>query len=151
MKQVIFSLVLLIGLIFLLPSSYSSASSLIKVQVDQQDLSFDQPPIEKSGRVLVPLRTIFETLGATVSWDAKTQTVTATKGDKVITIKIGSRIAHINGKSTYLDQEALEINGRTLVPVRFISESLGEIVKWDASTQTVIVITPVDLKITSIE
>lgn len=151
MSRVIISFALVIGLIFSLSSSFSSASSPIKVQVDHHTLSFDQPPIEKNGRVLVPLRAIFETLGATVGWDAKTQTVTATKTDQVIILKIGSRIAKINGSGKYLDQAAIEINGRTLVPVRFISESLGEIVKWDAITQTVIITTPVDLKITAIE
>jgi hypothetical protein len=151
MNRFIISFALVIGLIISLSSSFSSASSPIKVQVDQHALSFDQPPIEKNGRVLVPLRAIFETLGAKVGWDAKTQTVTATKGDKVITLKIGSRVAKINGSTKNLDQAALEMNGRTLVPVRFISESLGEIVNWDDKMQTVIIYTPVDLKITLIE
>jgi trimeric autotransporter adhesin len=151
MRRIIYSFVLIFGLIVLLPPNFGSASSLIKVQVDQQELSFDQPPIEKSGRVLVPLRAIFETLGASVSWDAQTETVTATKGNKVITLKIGSRVARINGSANYLDQAAIELNGRTLVPVRFISESLGEIVNWDNNTQTVIITTPVDLKISAID
>jgi len=109
----------------------------LKVRLDQKYLDFDVPPTIIDGRTLVPLRKIFEELGAEIIWDGNTKTVTATKGASSIKVKINDKNAFVNDKQLKLDVPAKIINGRTLVPVRFISESLGCNVTWDQETHTV--------------
>jgi hypothetical protein len=65
----------------------------IKVEVDNKLLAFDVSPFVEKGRVLVPARTLFDALGASVEWDEKSKTVTAIKGDTVVKLTIGSKIA----------------------------------------------------------
>ena len=110
-----------------------------KVILDNNYLTFDVPPQIESGRTLVPLRAIFEALGATVEWDASTQTVTATKDGTTVKLQIGSKIAYKNGSPVPLDIPGKIHNGRTLVPLRFVSEAMGASVEWKADTQTVVI------------
>lgn len=112
---------------------------LIKVSVDGDYLSFDQPPVLANERTLVPFRAIFEKLGANVDWSGETQTVTAVKGETEITLKIGESAIYVNGEKKELDVALQIVNDRTLVPVRAISESLGCEVGWDGNTKTVII------------
>jgi hypothetical protein len=111
----------------------------ILVAIDQQLQQFDQPPVSVDGRTLVPLRAIFEALGAEVKWDDKTKTVTATKDDTLISLTIDSVDAWINGTKTKLDVPAQLINGKTMVPIRFVSEALGAKVEWDPFSHSVII------------
>lgn len=113
----------------------------INVLLDGEYLSFDQPPELINGRTMVPLRVIFEALGADIVWDGDTSTVTATRGEDTIVLTIGQTEAYVNGAAVTLDQPAVLVGGRTLVPVRFISESLGAAVEWDESNETVIITT----------
>jgi hypothetical protein len=115
----------------------STSQSAIKVVLNGKQLQFDQPPIIEQGRTLVPLRAIFEALGAKVDWENSTQTVTAVKGDISITLQIGSNTLYKNGKGIHLDVPAKIVNGRTLVPARAVAESFGAEVSWDQDTQTV--------------
>jgi len=85
----------------------------------------------------VPLRPIFEALGAEVDWGQATQTVTAVKGDIIITLRIGSRTLLKNGQEIRLDVPAMIVGGRTMVPARAVAESLGTKVEWDQRTRTV--------------
>ncbi|GBF32636.1 chitinase [Desulfocucumis palustris] len=107
-----------------------------KVVLDGNAINFDVPPTIEEGRTLVPLRAIFEALGANVGWDGATQTVTATKGQVAITLVIGGK-AYKNNTEVILDVPAKVVNGRTLVPLRFVSEALGAGVDWDGNTETV--------------
>jgi hypothetical protein len=109
----------------------SAASTNILVLLDGEPLEFDQQPVIKSGRILVPFRKIFEELGADVSYDSKTKTVAAVRADKVIKLKIGSVYTTVNGKTVKIDVPAQIINSRTMVPLRFVSESIGAKVSWD--------------------
>lgn len=111
----------------------------IDVVLDDNILEFDVPPTSINGRTMVPLRIIFEALGAKVAWDGKTQTITGTKDNTVTVLKLNSKEAKVNGKIVLLDVAPVSINNRTLVPVRFISESLGANVDWDGTTKTVII------------
>ncbi|WP_422879851.1 copper amine oxidase N-terminal domain-containing protein [Neomoorella humiferrea] len=95
------------------------------------------PLTVEQGRTLVPLRAIFEALGADVNWDAATQTVTGTKGATIVKLTIGSTIAYVSGQAVPLDVPGKILNGRTLVPLRFISESLGAEVVYDNSRITI--------------
>jgi alpha-tubulin suppressor-like RCC1 family protein len=107
------------------------------IYLDGKQISFDQPPIEKDGRVQVPLRAIFDAIGADIVWDGPKLTVTATKGDKIIVIKAGSTEASLNGKKVNLDSPALVVNNRMLVPVRFVTETFGGTVGWDKATNII--------------
>lgn len=112
-------------------------SDEIKVYVNGKKLAFDQPPVLLNNRTLVPVRAIFEELGAVVMWNNTTQTALAVKGDLQITIKIGVTVMMANDKEITLDVPAQLINNRTLVPLRAIAEALGNTVEWDGATQTV--------------
>ncbi|MEC2071327.1 copper amine oxidase N-terminal domain-containing protein [Alkalihalophilus marmarensis] len=83
------------------------------------------------GRTLVPLRAIFEEIGATVHYENKTKKITATKDGRTILLTVGSRHTYINGQHNLIDVPAKVVNGQTLVPLRFISESFGGSVRWD--------------------
>ncbi len=104
----------------------------VMVYVGKYPVSFDQQPIIENGRTLVPLRGIFEALGASVDWDNATQTVTAQRAETRISLQIGSQKMLVNGEEKTLDVPAKLINGHTLVPARAISEAFGCDVQWDA-------------------
>ncbi|MEW6172283.1 MAG: stalk domain-containing protein [Bacillota bacterium] len=111
----------------------------ITVLVDGKKLSCDTPPVIEGGRTLVPLRAIFEALGAEVDWDGETRTVTGRKGSTAIKLVIGPKTAYVNGEPVTLDVPGKIMSGRTLVPLRFIGESLGAKVGWDGAKHTVMV------------
>lgn len=117
----------------------AGAASLV---VDGAVVPSDVAPVVVNGRTLVPVRALFESLGATVDWDETTQTVTATKEDTVISMRIGSTAASVNGAAQVLDVPAQTIEGRTMVPARFAAESLNARVLWDSNTQSAYIITP---------
>ena len=106
----------------------------VSVYLNNERMVFDQNPIIENGRTLVPLRSIFEGLGAEVKWDPDIQEVRGISNDKEVILRIGDTAATVNGQPVTLDVAAKIENGRTLVPLRVISESLGTEVKWDAET-----------------
>lgn len=110
----------------------------IKVKLDGMEIPFDTEPIVQDGRTLVPLRAIFETLGATVNWNGTTQTVTSTKEGTTISMTIGQTEMYKNGEVKILDVAPQIVGGRTLVPVRAIAESFDIDVDWNGYTNTVI-------------
>jgi hypothetical protein len=129
---------LFLGLLSLLFGTGAFAQG-ISVQLDGRNLYFDQPPAMIDGRLLVPLRGIFEALSADVLYDASTRSIKATKGTTVVQLQLGSRTALIDGRTVYLDVPADTVGGRTMVPLRFVSESLGADVKWSGATKTVVI------------
>jgi hypothetical protein len=98
-----------------------------------------QQPINVNGRVLVPLRDIFEGLGAKIEWDDVTKTVTATKGNVIITYKIGSLTGNRNNEIIQIPVPGKLVEGTTMIPLRFVGEALGTIVGWDEHSQTVLI------------
>lgn len=115
------------------------AQGPISVVLDGAPLLLDVPPIQIEGRVLVPLRGVFERLGARVNFDADTQTVTATRQATTIILRLGSREARVGDRIVTLDVPPLALRGRTFVPLRFISEAMGARVDWDDRTRTVLI------------
>ncbi len=111
----------------------------ITVTINGEPVAFDQPPVMQNDRTLVPLRAIFEALGATVNWDDATQTVTSVKGDITLTMTIGSKTLHINNTKIELDVPPQLFGSRTLVPARAVAEGFQCIVDWDDATQTVMI------------
>lgn len=126
-----------IALIALTAGQPASAMPSIGVTVDGRAIAVDQAPIMQDGRVLVPLRGVFEALGATLSYNAATHQVTAQRGDETLQLTLNSATALVNGQTVPLDVPAQSIGGRTMVPLRFISETLGAKVAWDAADRTV--------------
>lgn len=114
---------------------YTTAGA-VDLYVDTALINTDVPPQVVDGRTLVPVRAIFEALDATVEWDGETQTVTGQRGDTTVIMKLGSTTAYVNGEERILDVPAQAVDGRTLVPARFISEALGCDVTWYQDTQT---------------
>lgn len=114
-----------------------TAAPYVGVFVDGAPVAFDQPPVIMNGRVLVPLRGVFERLGATVAWDPASQTVLAQSGATSVSLRIGSPQVFVNGQPQTLDVPAMLIGGRTLVPLRFVSQALGAGVTWNAVSSTV--------------
>jgi len=109
----------------------------ISVLLDGTPLTFDVPPQTMDGRTMVPMRAIFEALGAEVDWDAATQTATGTKDGTVVVLQIGSTSPTVNGSVVTIDAPGVVIDGRTLVPLRFVAESFGVDVDWDGETRTI--------------
>ncbi|OBZ14635.1 hypothetical protein A8L34_11990 [Bacillus sp. FJAT-27264] len=140
MPRLLWMVGLAMVLIALFPTASFAASNDIKVTINGKQLYFDVNPQSIDGRTFVPMRGIFEALGADIKWDGKTQTVTGSKGETTVKLTINQKQAYINGKTVNLDAPATIVKGSTLVPVRFIAESLGADVKWDASTSTVIIL-----------
>lgn len=96
------------------------------------------PEIE-NGRTLVPLRAVVEALGADVDWDEDTQTITLSYEDDEIVMTVGEKTAYVNGEEVSLEVSPRIRDGRTLVPVRFIAETFGLTVEWDAESETIII------------
>lgn len=130
MKRHVLALLLLI--LFALATSVGAVS----LYVDTDLIQTDVPPTIVDGRTLVPMRAIFEALGAEVDWDGVTRTATGTLGDHTVSIQVGSTAALVNGELRSLDVPAQIIQNRTMVPARFISEALGCTVSWDGETKT---------------
>lgn len=91
----------------------------------------DVPPIVKGGRTLVPMRLIFEALGAGVAWNDAEQAAYAIGNKKLIIMPVGSHDIKVNGEIVYSDAAVEIINDRTVVPLRFVSELLGADVEYD--------------------
>lgn len=114
-----------------------ASSDDISVILNGSKLDFEVKPQIINGSTYVPMRTIFEKLGATVSWDDSTKTVTGIKEDTTVKLKIGENKVTVNNKDIILNSGATIINGRTLVPVRAVAESFDCTVDWDTSTNCV--------------
>lgn len=143
MKKKIISTITLISLIAAIGSGCVSAKNdNIKVTYDGQTIKFDVEPEIVEDRVMVPMRTIFETFGAKVKWDGSTQTITAKKKSKTIEMTVGNTDMTKNDEIYSFDVSPMIEDGRTLVPIRAISDLLGLEVEWNDSDKTVTITTP---------
>ncbi|MGI5881099.1 MAG: N-acetylmuramoyl-L-alanine amidase [Syntrophomonadaceae bacterium] len=122
----------------------STSGTSPKVYLDNQLLSFEVPAIIENGRTLVPLRAIFEAMGAQVDWNDSTRTVVATKPGTRVILALGSIAPTVNGKTWNLDVPAIIKNNRTLAPLRFVGEAFGGKVSWDDASKTVHITSPED-------
>ncbi|MCQ2559593.1 MAG: copper amine oxidase N-terminal domain-containing protein [Clostridia bacterium] len=114
------------------------ANSEIKVYICGGRVKFDVSPVVESGRILVPVRAIFEeALSGTVTWNEATDTVLINRYDDNISITVGSKTALVNNVKHTLDVPARKINNRVLVPLRFVGEQLGRHVEWVKETKEV--------------
>jgi len=108
-----------------------------RVFLNGQPLQTSVAPVNQNGRLLVPLRDIFEGLGADVQYSSATRAIDAHRGETDVHMALGSRRAQVNGQRVMLDVPANTVNGRTMVPLRFVSESMGADVRYNAARRRV--------------
>lgn len=114
-----------------------SFESEIQIALEDEILQLDSKPVLVNDRTLVPIRQIFETLGAEVTWDNFAQKATVKMRDKTIEFGLNTQMAKINGVSVMMGAAAIEQNSRVMVPLRFLSENLGFKVDWIQSANMV--------------
>lgn len=106
--------------------------------VDQKQVIFDgTQPMAIKGVTMVPLRGIFEKIGAFVEYDAANHKVTAHRGNEEVDLRMGDKIAKKNGAEIIMEVPACIVGGSTMVPLRFVAEALGGKVTYDQPTNTV--------------
>ena len=144
MKKKIISVMTLIAIttaLCTLPACVSEKANAetLSVIYDGEKLDFDTEPEIIDGRVMVPMRGIFEAFGAKVKWDGDTQTVTAKKKSKTVELSVGSNEMTKDGETVTADTAPIIENGRTLIPVRAVSELLELDVDWNEEERTVVI------------
>lgn len=131
-------LLLVLGIGLLLGTAAAQADGdSVSVTIDGEPLWMDVPGSIQEGRTLVPFRPIFEGLGAEVTWDPDSQTVTAERGEETLVLTIGSRVVEWRGSLIKVDAPPVIVNGRTLVPLRLVAQALGLYAQWDAPSRRV--------------
>jgi hypothetical protein len=110
---------------------------LDSVMIGKTIIKFDSAPFIKGGRTLIPVRAITEGLGAEVVWNEEEQTVTISKDGQEIVLTVGSDVVLVNGEEVVLDALTEITNNRTYVPLRFIAETFGLEVEWDADNECI--------------
>lgn len=141
MKNIKKVLCLILTVLSLTGATTATANNDIVVKIDGRQIDFDVPPLLINDRTMVPLRAIFEAIGATVYWNENTQTVTSVKEGTVIILTINDPQMYVNGSSVTLDSPACVVNNRTLVPIRAISEAFNIGIDWDGTANTVVITT----------
>lgn len=119
----------------MLPLSAPAQSRSVVIVVNGNVVQFDQPPIDRAGRVFVPLRGVFQDLGASVVY-ANGQ-INASGNGRNVHLQLGSTQATVNGQTVYMDVAPFLVGARTLVPLRFVAQALGATVQWDEANYTV--------------
>ncbi|MEO6907838.1 MAG: copper amine oxidase N-terminal domain-containing protein [Abditibacteriaceae bacterium] len=117
------------------------APTSASVTLNGQPLATSVPPLVENGRTLVPMRDIFEALGATVVWKPADHSIVAQKESKRIWLQIGSKTARVDDRNVWLEEAPQIRNGSTLVPLRFVSEALGAQVAWNNNQRIVSITT----------
>jgi hypothetical protein len=132
------TIVAVCALSILAPQSLKSP----EVLVDGKAVEFDagRPRIIR-GRMMVPLRGVFEAIGAYVGYDKENRLITAKKNNEILELRMGDKIARKNGAEIMLDSVPTVMNGTTYVPLRFIAEALGAKVEWDKANAQVMIAT----------
>ena len=115
------------------------ASDTIYVTLDGSYIEFDVKPQIINGRTMVPIRAIFEKMGAIVEWDGNTSSAICTKGDTVVKMTVNSMDMYINNQLTKMDISPVVIDGRTLAPARYVAEAFGADVQWSQANNTVVI------------
>jgi len=114
----------------------------VQVRLNDQPLALSASPLEVNGRTLLPMRDVFESLGASVNWNPATQSVSAQAGATNILLAVNNSVAFVNGQGVTLDQPAILVGGRAFVPLRFVAQATGAKVDWNAPLQLVSISKP---------
>lgn len=121
---------------------FAGANYNVKLKYNGSDIYFPdaKPYIDENSRTLVPVRFVAESMNMDVKWEenGKPNNVTLTKGSMKVDLKIGERVALVNGRQQSLDTSAVILNERTYVPLRFLSELMGAQISWDSVNNAVL-------------
>ncbi|MGG4107496.1 copper amine oxidase N-terminal domain-containing protein [Paenibacillus lautus] len=142
-KLLVCTLAIMLCLAAFTPATYASE---VRVSVDGREVQFpDEHPYvdQKTNLTMVPLAFVSDKLGATTKWNGKLKQITILLNRDIIILMIGDNHALVNGKRVDFEGSAVLKNGRTMVPLRFISEALHAIVDWQPSLNLVSVMTSV--------
>lgn len=115
------------------------AGTFITVLLNDKDVTFDVLPVKENNRVLVPVRAIAEALGAKVTWNDAESKIVIEKDGKNILLQIANNVMEVDGRKITLDVAPKIIDGRTMVPVRTVSEAFDAKVDWNNELQQVII------------
>ena len=124
---------------YILRIPMSQLKDQIYVRLNDTILAFDEPPVIENDRTLVPMRFLFEQMGADVEWDQATRTATASMNGATVSFSIDDTTAQVNGTAATMDVPARLINDKTMVPLRFLSENMGYTVTWDEAARTAVI------------
>lgn len=138
MKKII-SLVLVVTLAISSMICVYAADEGIKVYIEGNKINFDVPPQTINNRTMVPIRAIFEAMGANVTWDDTTQTAISTKDNTTVKMTLNNTTEYINDVACEMDVTPVIIDGRTLAPARYVAEAFGYNVKWDETTKSILI------------
>lgn len=127
--------------VLLMGSIVCFAQDVIRVELDGAPMTFDQEPLIVNDSTMVPVRAIFEALGAAVEWDPETRTVFSQTDTTTVSLTIDEPVMTVNGVSKQLVVSPMIAGGRTLVPVRAVSEGFGCTVEWRDSERLVRIFT----------
>ncbi|MBW5445763.1 hypothetical protein GE107_06745 [Cohnella sp. CFH 77786] len=128
-----------IGINSVTAAAVNEGQIILPVIVNGHKVKFPdtEPYVDENGRTMVPVRFVSEKLGGEVKWNNETNSVTIKTADKDISLTIGSKTPTVNGQTIELDTAAAKVDGRTMVPLRFVSEALDSKVTWDAGANAV--------------
>ncbi len=135
-RKSVFNIILALGMI----SSSAIAETDIKININSTELVCDPTAIVENDRVLVPMRAIFEELGAKVVWDGEMKSIFASKDNFVIAMQIDNPTMHIMSEentSVELDVAPIIYKDRTMVPLRAVAEALKISIVWNEDTRSV--------------
>jgi hypothetical protein len=153
LTSILLSLVLIVGISFVYNPVYAAINANsdsvfegidykktieIRVILDGEELMFDEDPTILQGRTLVPMRGIFEAFGLTVEWDEVNKIAKGTTLDSDISFTIGSKKVMVNGAEKTIDVPAQILSGRTMIPLRFVSENMGYNVVWVGNSNLIL-------------
>lgn len=139
MKKICIVSMIAILLLSAMISPVSANSNEISVYLDAVKIEFDVKPQIIDGRTMVPIRAIFEKMGAHVEWDGNTSTAICTKGNTIVKMTVNSTDMYVNQHLTKMDISPVVIDGRTLAPARYVAEAFGADVQWDPNTNSVLI------------
>lgn len=125
-----------------LPAAAGGASEPIRIVVAGRLLTPDVPPEVVSGRTMVPVRALAQELGASVTWRPEGRQVEAVREGLAVTLTLGRRTARVGDREVTLDVAPYARAGRTMIPLRFVSEAFGAAVSWEPERRAVFVAQP---------
>jgi|GEM_PF-1812640 len=132
MKKILEKIVVSSVFVFLLMcTTLTYAEATVPVYFNSEPVTLSQNPVIQNGTTLVPFKNIFEAFGFSVKWDGNTKTITGYNDNTNIVLQLGNNIAVVNGKEKQMSIAPQVINGNTMVPLRFVAESVGYDVGWN--------------------
>lgn len=129
--------IIILSVVLILSLSFTVYAQTVNVYVNNEKVDFDVNPVIENGRTLVPLRGVFEKLGAAVDWNKSISEVVIKDAYNEIEMLLGKSKVMVNGEVKTIDVATKMINSRTFAPLRFITENLGHKVQWDQATSSI--------------